>query len=111
VFLVRKKEDPIVFSIKALAMATAVSAGVVFAMPVTTQAMPIKSPAQIQTGSDSNIVNVNHKKKSKAWWARHCAISNDIKCRRSYTRYRMYNEPYYGQYRPYRRPGVTIRID
>jgi len=61
-----------VFSIKALAMAAAVSAGVVFAMPVTSQAMPVKSPAQIQTGNDSNIVNVNHKKKSKAWRARHC---------------------------------------
>ena len=101
------------FSIKALAMASAVSAGVVFAMPVTSQAMPATSPVQIQTGSDSNIVNVNHKKKSKNWWARHCAISNDVKCRRHYTRTyrRTYDEPYYGQYRPYRQPGVTIRID
>jgi hypothetical protein len=100
-----------VFSIKTLAMATAVSAGVVFAMPVTSQAMPVTSPVQIQTGSDSNIVNVNNKKKSKNWWARHCAISNDVKCRRQYTKHRLYNEPYYGQYRPYRKPGVTIRID
>jgi hypothetical protein len=102
-----------VFSIKALAMATAVSAGVAFAMPITSQAMPVTSPTQIQTGSDSNIVSVNHKKKSKSWWARHCAISNDVKCGRHYTRSyrRKYYEPYYGQYRPYRQPGVTIRID
>jgi hypothetical protein len=99
-----------VFRIKTLAMAAAVSAGVVFAMPVTSQAMPVASPVQIQTGSDSNIVNVA-KKKSKAWWARHCAISNDVKCRRHYTKRRIYKEPYYGQYRPYRRPGVTIEID
>jgi hypothetical protein len=94
-------------------MATAVAAGVGFAMPVTGHATPVTSPVQIQTGSDSNIVNVNNKKKSKDWWARHCAISNDVKCRRHYTkqRYRLYNEPYYGQYRPYRKPGVTIRID
>ena len=99
------------FSIKALAMATAVSAGVVFAMPVTSQAMPVKSPVQIQTGSNDNIVNVNNKKKSNTWWARHCRISNDVKCRRGYTRHRIYSEPYYGQYRPYHKPGVTIRID
>ena len=103
------------FSIKTLAMATAVSAGVVFAMPVTSQAMPVTSPVQIQTGSDSNIVNVNNKKKSNNWWARHCAISNDVKCRRHHTtqRYRSYQEPYYGQYRPYRhdKPGVTIQIN
>jgi hypothetical protein len=105
-----RKGGLIVFSIKTLAMAAAVSAGVVFAVPVTIQAMPVTSPVQIQTGSDSNIVNVA-KKKSKAWWARHCAISNDVKCRRHYTKRRVYKEPYYGQYRPYRRPGVTIDID
>lgn len=103
------------FSIKALSMATAVSAGVVFAMPLTSQAMPVTSPAQVQSGSDGNILNVSNKKKSKAWWARHCAISNDVKCRRQYTRSnrRKYDEPYYGQYRPYRddKPGVTIKID
>jgi hypothetical protein len=97
-----------VFSIKALAMATAVSAGVVFAMPVTSQAMPVKSPVQIQTESDSNIVKVNNKIKSRAWWTRHCAISNDIKCRRHYTRHRMYG-PYYGRYRPHHKHGITIQ--
>jgi hypothetical protein len=104
-----------VFSIKSLAMAMAVSAGVVLAMPVTSRAMPVASPVQIQTGSDGNIVNVNNKKKSKDWWARHCTISNDVKCRRHYTRSyrRKYDEPYYGRYRPYRhdKPGVTIQIN
>ncbi len=103
------------FSIKALAMATAVSAGVIFALPVTSQATPVTSPVQIHTGSDNNIINVNNKKKSKNWWARHCAISNDVKCGRRYTRSyrRKYNDTYYGRYRPYRydRPGVTINID
>jgi hypothetical protein len=104
-----------VFSIKALATATAVAAAVGFAMPVMSQAAPVASPIQIQTGGDSNLLNVSNKKKSKRWWARHCAISNDVKCRRHYTRSyrRKYQEPYYGNYRPYRddRPGVIIRID
>ena len=102
------------FSIKTLAMATAVAASIGFAMPVTSQATPLTSPVQVQTGSDSNIVNVGNKKKSKDWWARHCRISNDVKCRRDYTkryRKRTYEEPYYGTYRPYRKPGVTIQID
>jgi hypothetical protein len=107
-------------NIKALAMATAVSAGVVFAMPVISEAMPVTSPVKIQTAGDSNIVTVkNKKKKWDNWWARHCAISNDVKCRRTYTghyRYRTYDEPYYGYYRPYRRyydesPGIYLRID
>jgi hypothetical protein len=106
-----------VFSIKALAIATAVSAGAVLAMPVTSQATPVTPPVKIQTGSDSNIVNVNHKKKSANWWSRHCSISNDVKCGRRYTRsyrhHRTYDEPYYGYYRPYRhrKPGVSITID
>jgi hypothetical protein len=100
-----------VFSIKALTIATAVSAGVVFGIPTTSQAGPLASPLQLQTGTDSNIVDVGNRKKSKRWWARHCARSNDVKCGRHYTKRRIYNEPYYGQYRPYRRPGVTIQID
>jgi hypothetical protein len=102
------------FDIKTLAIATAVSAGVVFAMPVTSQAMPVTSPVHIQTVTDSNVVNVKNKKKSSDWWERHCRISNDVKCRRDYTRRyrnRIYNEPYYGRYRPYRQPGVTIQIN
>jgi hypothetical protein len=96
-----------VFNIKALAMATAVSAGVVFAMPVVSQAMPASSPVKIQTASDTNIVNVYYKKKNwKKWWAYHCATTNDWRCRRHYTyhryRYYDYDEPYYGYYRPYR---------
>jgi hypothetical protein len=100
-----------VFSIKALTIATAVSAGIVFAIPTTSQAGPLTTPLQLQTGTDSNIVDVGNRKKSKRWWARHCARSNDVKCGRHYTKRRIYNEPYYGQYRPYRRPGVTIQID
>jgi hypothetical protein len=116
-----KKENLIVFNIKTLAMATAVSVGVVFAMPVASQAMPVSSPVQIQTASDSNILNVknkhvNNNNKSSNWWARHCAISNDVKCGRHYTRsyrHRNYDGPYYGQYRPYRHQnsGVTIQFD
>jgi hypothetical protein len=92
-------------------MATAVAAGVGFAMPVTSHATPVMSPVQIQTGSDSNIVNVNNKNKSNNWWARHCAISHDVKCGRHYTKRRVYNEPYYGQYRPHHKPGVNLYIN
>src|SRR5262245_15073066 len=111
------------FNIKTLAMATAVSAGVVFAMPVTSQAAPMTSPVQMKAVSNSNIVTVKNKYKSKDWWRRHCMVSNDVKCPRNYTRhyrYRMYDDdddgPYYGSYRPYRRyyddsPGIYLRID
>src|SRR5262249_5866908 len=102
------------------AIATAVSAGVVFAMPVTSQAAPMASPVQIKAVADSNVINVKHKNKSNDWWSRHCAVSNDVKCRRNYSRNyrhyrdRMYDEPYYGHYyRPYRpyRPGIYLHID
>jgi len=99
-----------VFNIKALAMATAVSAGVIFAMPVASQAMPASSPVKIQTANDSNIVDVRYRKR---WsWARYCAYHNDWRCQRHYTyRYRYY-QPYYGYYpyRPYRPygPGVGV---
>ena len=63
----KKKEDLIVLSIKALALATAVSAGVVFAMPVSSQAMPVSSPVKMQSVDDGNIVNVYYKKHWKRW--------------------------------------------
>ncbi len=88
------------FSIKAWAIAMAVSAGVVLAVPVTSQAMT--SSVKINTG-----VSVNNKHKSTSWWARHCAISNDVKCRHRYTRsYRHHH--YYGYYRRHHRLGVTV---
>jgi hypothetical protein len=105
-----------VFSIKALAVATAVSAGVVFAMPVASQAMPQSTPVKVDTATNSNIVNVRHKSKR---WARYCRYNMDSRrCnhRRPYARsyrYRDYDEPYYSYYRPYRpaRPGIYLNID
>jgi hypothetical protein len=94
-----------VFSIKSFAIAAAVSAGVVFAMPVTSEASQVKSKVHVQTGSQSNL----QQKKSKTWWARHCTISNDVKCGREYTRKRQYDEPYYGHRR--HKSGVSITID
>jgi hypothetical protein len=44
-----------VFSIKALAVVTAVSAGVVFAMPVASQAMPQSAPVKVDTAKNGNI--------------------------------------------------------
>ena len=110
------------FSIKALAMATAVSAGVVFAMPAVSQAMPQSAPVKVDTVSNSNIVNVNHRKWHNRKWARYCRNNpDDDRCynqRRStrYYRYR-YNddyEPYYGYYRPYRPyygPGIGLQFN
>ncbi len=109
-------------NIKALAIATAVSAGAVFAMPVASQAMPTSSPVKVQTSNDSNIVDVRYKKRWNRW-ARYCAYNyDDWRChRRHYTRYYRYryygyDEPYYGYYRPYYRdssPGIGLqfRID
>jgi hypothetical protein len=110
-----------VLNIKTLAMATAVSAGVVFAMPVSSQAMPVSSPVKIQTVNDGNIVNVNHKKHWKRW-ARYCRYHpGNWRCQsRHYARYRYYyNEPYYGYYEPYYgyyrpryyRPGIGLHFD
>ena len=103
-------------SIKTLAMATALSAGVVFAMPVSSQAMPVSSPVKVHAVNDGNIVNVNHRKHWKRW-VRYCGY-NDWRCRRHHHyayRYYYYEEPYYGYYEPYYyyrphyyRPGVGL---
>jgi hypothetical protein len=90
-----------VFSIKALAVATAVSAGVVLGMPATGEAAQVKSKVHVQTGSNLE------QKKSASWWRRHCQISNDVKCGREYTR--RHNDKYYGKYR--KKSGVNITID
>ena len=104
------------FNLKALAVATAVSAGVVFAMPVASRAMPAPAPVKIST-TDSNIANVAYSKKKWKSWARYCRYnSDDWRCnRRHYTRYnryryyddRYYGDRYYGQYR-HRGPGVGL---
>jgi len=107
------------FNIKAFAIATALSAGAVFAMPVTSQAMPVASPVKAQTAHDSNIVDVRYRKRWSRW-ARYCAYSDDWRChRRHYSRYYRYrydyDEPYYGYYRPYRYrhhygPGIGLQF-
>lgn len=116
----KEKEDLIVFSIKALAMATAVSAGVVFAMPVASQAMPQSAPVKVDTAKNSNIVDVRHRSRSKKW-VRYCRRNWDSpRCHHSrrharYYRYRdydRYDEPYYGYYRPrYREPGIGLHFN
>ena len=94
------------FSIKALALTTAISAGVVFAMPATSEAAKVKSTVHVQTGSQSNL----QKKKSASWWRRHCAVSNDVKCGRRYTR-KHSERRYYGHYKPYRhKSGVSVKV-
>ncbi len=107
------------FNFKALAVATAVSAGVVFAMPVASQAMPASAPVKVAM-TDSNIVNVAYSKKKWRSWARYCRYNDDPRCyRRNYSRYnryryRTYDEPYYGYYRPYGyygRPGIGLQFN
>jgi hypothetical protein len=100
-----------VLSIKTLAMAAAISAGVVFAMPVSSQAMPVSSPVKVQTAEDGNIVDVRYYRHWRRV-ARYCRYNDDWRCYRHhrYARYRYYyDEPYYGYYRPrYYRPGVGL---
>lgn len=110
------------FNIKTLAMATAVSAGVVFAMPATGQAMPQSAPVKVDVAKNSNIVEVEHKKRWKRF-ARYCRYNwDDPRCQRSqrsarYHRYRSYDDgycgdPYYGYYRPsYRGPGIGLQFN
>jgi hypothetical protein len=115
---VKEKEDLILFSIKALAVATAVSAGVVFAMPVASQAMPQTAPVKVDTAKNSHIVDVRHRTRR---WARYCRYHmGDYRCNHGrvysrYYRYRYYDDPYYypyrpyyGYYRPYYRPGIGL---
>ena len=91
------------FSIKALATAAAVSASVIFAMPIGSQAMTASVKVH-------NSANINFKNKSNSWIARHCAISNDIKCRRLHITRRKHHGPYYGQYRLHHKAGVTFKM-
>lgn len=98
-------------NIKTLAVATAISAGIAFAMPVASQAMPI-GPVKIQTANDGNIVDVHYKNKkhwrkhqreSRRWrhsrrWARYCDPWDGCYRRRHARFYRYYDEPYYGDY-------------
>ena len=93
------------FTIKSLAMAAAVSAGVIFAMPIGSQAMT--ASVKVHTG---NSANVDFKNKSNSWVARHCRISNDVKCRRLHITHRMHKGPYYGQYRPHHKPSATVKV-
>jgi hypothetical protein len=92
-----------VFNIKALAVAAAVSAGVVFAMPAPTQAA--SATVKIHAGADTHF-----KHKSASWLRRHCAVSNDVKCGHHYTRYNRHDR-YYGYYRHrHHKSGVTVKV-
>lgn len=105
------------FNIKTLAIAAAITAGGVLAMPGTGQAMPQSSPAKIDNAKNGNIVDVRSKKRWKKW-SRYCRYSDDSRCykRRSarhqrYRYYDRYDEPYYGYYRPrYREPGIGLQL-
>jgi hypothetical protein len=114
-----------VLNIKTLAMATAVSAGVVFAMPAVSQAMPQTAPVKVDTATNGNVVNVNHRKwhKQRWSWARYCRYNDDDpRCYRRHRHARNYlyydydDDPYYGYWRPRYRdygPGIGLqfRID
>ena len=50
------------FSIKVLAVATVVSAGVVLAMPAPSQAMPQAAPVKIDTANNGNVAQVHYRK-------------------------------------------------
>ena len=108
--------------IKALIAATAISTGFALALPAVSEAMPA-GPVKIQATSDSNIVNVTHKKKWSKKWARYCRYHDDWRCYRyrhaRIYRYRYYDPyvydpyPYYGYYRRDYGPGIGLqfRID
>src|SRR5262249_34892787 len=110
-----RRRDLIMISIKALAAAAAISTGFAFAVPATTQAMPV-GPIKMQSVQDSTLVNVHYKKKkhwrkhhwreARRWryhrWARYCDPWDG--CYRRHARYYYpyyYDEPYYGYGYPY----------
>jgi hypothetical protein len=95
-------------NMKSLAAAAAISVGFAFAMPATTQAMPV-GPVKIQDAQNSHIVDVRHKRwhKRKKWresrrwrhgrrWARYCDPWDGCYRRRHARFYRHWDEPYYG---------------
>jgi len=75
-----------VFSIKVLAVAAAVSAGVVFTMPAPSQAVPQAAPVKIDATNNGNLAQVKYRRHHR-YYARH------------------YHRHYYGPYY-----GVGIRI-
>jgi hypothetical protein len=102
-------------SIKTLAAAAAISAGFAFAIPATSQAMPV-GPIKVQSVQHSNLVDVHYKKKkhwhkkhgkhkwreARRWrhhrWARYCDPWDGCYRRRHARLYYpyYYDEPYYG---------------
>ena len=49
------------FSIKVLAVAAVVSAGIVIAMPAPSQAMPQAAPAKIDAANNGNLTQVHYR--------------------------------------------------
>jgi hypothetical protein len=60
-----------VFSIKVLAVATAISAGVVLAMPAPSQAMPQAAPVKIDAANNGNLAQVHYRKYRHRHYYRH----------------------------------------
>jgi hypothetical protein len=60
-----------VFSIKVLAVATAISAGVVLAMPAPSQAMPQAAPVKIDAANNGNLAQVHYRKYRHRHYHRH----------------------------------------
>jgi hypothetical protein len=97
------------FNMKTLAAAAAISVGFAFAVPATSQAMPV-GPVKIQTEQNKDISTVHYKKKkwrkhrwreSRRWrhgrrWARYCDPWDGCYRRRHARFYRYWDEPYYG---------------
>jgi hypothetical protein len=80
-----------VFSIKILAVATALSAGVVLATPAPSQAMPQVAPVKIDAASNGNLALVHYRKYRHKHYSRH-------KHYRKYRYSRRYHRHYHGPY-------------
>ena len=109
-------------NIKTLAMATAVSAGVVFAMPTVSQAIPQTAPVKVDAATNGNIVDVRHRKWHRKDRVCYYDDEGDLRCykRNRYNRSRVYlnydydDDPYYGYWRPrdrYYGPGIGLQFN
>ena len=87
--------DELAINFKTLTFAAAVLSSVVFAMPISSQAMPQAAPVKIEAASNGNLGQV--------YYRGYCGYGRCYAPYHSYSHDHERYRPYYGYYRPYYR--------